>query len=94
MPKGGSSSREDLIAKKLDLEREMYDYLIELVEQKAIVERTIRALEQPYRNILDFRYIEDMSLVEVAVKENYSYRQCKRLLKEAYVKYAEKREKL
>lgn len=94
MPKGGSSSREDLIAKKLDLEREMYDYLIELIELKAIIERTIRAIEQPYRNILDLRYIEDMSLVEVAVKENYSYRQCKRLLREAYMKYAEKREGL
>lgn len=92
MPKGGASSREDLIAKKIDLENEMYSYLLELVEQKAIIERTIRALEQPYRNILDFRYIEDMQLVEVAAKENYSYRQCKRLLKDAYVKYAEKRE--
>ena len=91
MPRGGNSSREDLIAKKIELENELYDFLIGLVERKAIIERTIRAVEQPYRNILDFRYIEDMKLEDVAKHEGYTKRQCCRLLNEAYIKYSEKR---
>ena len=91
MPRGGNSSREDLIAKKIELENELYDFLIGLVERKAIIERTIRAVEQPYRNILDFRYIEDMKLEDVAKHEGYTKRQCFRLLNEAYIKYSEKR---
>ena len=92
MPRGGNSSREDLIAKKIDLEKELYEFLCELMEQQAIIEKTIRAMEQPYRNVLDFLYIEDMSLVDIAAQENYSYRQLQRLLKDAYLKYAELRE--
>ena len=92
MPKAsGGSGREELIAKKLDLEMEMYEFLNKLVKQQAIIEKTIRRLDQPYRNILDFLYIEEMTLVEVAAKENYSYRQCARLLRDAYTCYAELR---
>lgn len=93
MPKGGAGSKEDLIAAKLDLEREVYSYLTAIINKQAIIERTIRSLKQPYRNILDFRFISGMSLMEVAVAENYSYRQCKRLLNEAYEIYAEMRNK-
>ena len=91
MPKGGSGGKEDLIATKLDLERDVYGYLIEIMKKQKIIEQTIRSLKQPYRNILDFRFISGMSLMEVAVAENYSYRQCKRLLNEAYGMYAENR---
>lgn len=91
MPRGGNSSREDLIAKKIELENELYDFLIGLVERKAVIERTIRSLDQPYRNLLDFRYIENMSIYDVAEAVGYSKRQCERLLDEAYVKYSEKR---
>jgi hypothetical protein len=102
MPKGGTSSREDLIAKKLDLEREMYGYLISLVEKKQVVERTIQILETRYRNILDFLYIGEPdeeqdrekrynTLVEYAAQEKLSYRQATRLLKEAHKAYAEAR---
>lgn len=91
MPKGGAGSKEDLIATKLDLEIELYSYLIAIIKKQAIIEQTIRSLKQPYRNILDFRFISGMSLMEVAVAENYSYRQCKRLLNEAYEMYAEAR---
>ena len=91
MPRGGASSKEDLIAKKLDLEKDIYGYLIELVEKRAVVERTIQSLEARYRNILDFLYIEGRTLVDFAAKEDYSYRQVTRLLREAYKQYAEMR---
>ena len=100
MPKGGASSREDLIAKKLDLEKELYGYLITLVEQKKLVETTIQSLETRYRNILDFLYIgepdeeqekRNNTLVEYAAQEKLSYRQATRLLKDAHKAYAEAR---
>ena len=93
MPRGSANSKEDLIAKKLDMERETYSYLVGLIDQKILIERTIRSLEPKHRNILDFLYIFGGSLVEYAAKENYSYIQCKRFLKEAYIKYAEERSK-
>ncbi len=91
MPKGGANSKEDLIVMKLDLERELCTYLKSLLEQQKIIENTLQKLDARYRNILDFLYIEGMTLVEVAAEENYSYRQAKRLLKEAYKQYAEVR---
>ena len=92
MPRGGSGNgKEDLIAKKIDLEREIYGYLIGLVEKRSTIERTIQGLEAKYRNILDFLYIEGKTLVDFAAQEGYSYRKATRLLREAYREYAEKR---
>lgn len=92
MPRGGTgASKEDLIIKKIELEQEVYTYLNDLIDQNKLINKAIRELEQPYRNILDFRYLCGMPLVEVAAKENYSYRQCKNKLKKAFELYAEKR---
>lgn len=90
MPKGSSGySREDLIAKKLDIERELCEYWAMLVEQKAEIMRTLQKVEPKYRNILDCVYIEGMTLEVTAQKEGYSRRQCSRLLNEAYKLYYE-----
>ena len=102
MPKGGSgNSKEDLIVKKLDLEREVYGYLIRLMEKKIIVETTIQGLEARYRNILDFLYIGEPekddnrdkekrrnTLVDYAAQEHLSYKQATRLLRDAHEAYA------
>lgn len=90
MPKSNSGSgKEDLIANKIDLEKEVYAYLLELMKNKAIIERTLKQLEPKHRNILEFRYIQGMSLMEVAVSEHYSYVHCKRIYKKALEEYAE-----
>lgn len=92
MPKGGTiGGKEELIAKKLDLEKEIYGYLIRLLEKKAVIERTIQKLDPKNRDILDYLYIEGKTLVEFASEVSYSYRQSTRLLKEAYKQYAEMR---
>lgn len=91
LPKGGSGGKEELIIKKIDLETETYKYLIELMEKKALIERTLHKLEPLHRNILDFLYIQGKTLVEFASNVGYSYRQAIRLLKDAYREYAEVR---
>ena len=103
MPKGGSgNSKEDLIAMKLDLEKEVYGYLMRLLEKEMIIERTLQKLDPIHRNILDFLYIEEVdknddtkkenTLVDYAAKNRHSYRQATRLLKKAYKQYSEMRE--
>ena len=89
MPKGGSGGKEDLIANKIDLEKEVYIYLMELMKNKAIIEKTLKQLEPKHRNVLEFRYIENMSLMEIAVTEHYSYSQCKRIYNKALAEYAD-----
>jgi hypothetical protein len=102
MPKGSGSSKEDLIAKKIELDNEIYRYLVELMNKRLVIERTVQQLEPEHRNILDFLYIDEPeediyekrynTLVEYAAREKLGYRQATRLLGKAYREYAEKRE--
>lgn len=92
MPKATSGNgKEELIVKKLDTEREIYKYLLELTEQKRQIEQTLRKLEARYRNVLDFIYIKGMRQIDVAAKEGYSHRQLQRVLRAAYKAYAQER---
>lgn len=93
MPRGGSTSKEELIAKKIELEKETYGYLMDLLNQRAVIERAIRNLEPGHRNVLDYIYIKGKTLTEYSEKIKYSYSQCKRILKDAYIEYAQERSK-
>ena len=57
----------------LDMKKETLDFAIKLEKKLHKVEKALLQLEQPYRNILTYRYIDGMSLVEVATKMKYSY---------------------
>lgn len=92
MPKGGSTSKEELIAKKIELEKETYGYLMDLLDQRAVIERALRNLKPRYRNVLDFIYIQGKTLTKYSEKR-YSYSQSKRILKDAYIEYAKERNK-
>lgn len=91
MPRSTGNSKEDLIAKKLDLESVVFSYLITLVDKKIVIEKTLQKLRPRYRNVLDFLHVEDMTMGEVAAKEHYSSRHCERILAEAYKQYAKAR---
>lgn len=93
MPRGGNSSKEDLMVKKLDLENEVFKYLAALMELQATIEKTVQKLEPRQRNVITLMYLNGMRLWEVAEEERYSCKQCGRILKEAYRQYAEIRGK-
>ena len=72
MPKGNAvhdkvAQYASIIA---DLEKEKYELCITLETNKRKIEQIINNLEQPYRNILYFRYIKDYNLTHIACDMN------------------------
>ena len=53
------------------------------------ITKKIKKVEQPYRNILELRFVEGMKIEEVSVEIDKTYRYTKTLIKEAIKKYAE-----
>ena len=47
----------------------------------------IKNVEQPYRNILELRFVEGLKVEEVAVELKYAYRYTKGLIKNAIKEY-------
>lgn len=45
----------------------------ELVEQRLLIEEKISSLPQPYRNILYFYYIRNLSLIQISATLHYGY---------------------
>lgn len=78
MPKGSKKvydiEAENLV-KILDLTKEFETYLKELKNKQIVIEGKIDKLEQPYKNILYFRYIKGYNLTEVSneIEEEYDY---------------------
>lgn len=78
MPKG-KSSITDPSAEKLvniiDNTNETKKYIKELQEKQIKIENKIERLDQPYKNILYFRYIKGYNLTEVsnAINKEYDY---------------------
>ena len=65
MPKG-SPEEQDRMAKYasmiVDMKNEKYDQLIKMYKTKKELEDKIDLLEQPYKNILYFKYIKGLNL--------------------------------
>ena len=59
----------DLIIKKQENDLHL---LAEINNSNGAVESLVHGLEQPYRNILFYRYIKFMTFDEIALKMNYS----------------------
>lgn len=90
MPKGTPEIQDrmgELATQIVDMKNEKYGQLIKMYKTKKKIEDKIDLLEQPYRNILYFKYIKGLSLTEVAYKINYDYDYTKRMHGIALIKY-------
>lgn len=70
----------EITAKIVDLEREINEEIDRLVEIQREIRETIAAVpEERLRVLLEYKYINLLSLEEIAVRMNYSYKQICRL---------------
>lgn len=78
MPKGTPEIQDrmgELASQIVDMKNEKYGQLIKMYKTKKKIEDRIDLLEQPYRNILYFKYIKGKNLTEVAniINNEYKY---------------------
>lgn len=96
MPKGSPEIQDRMAqytAQIVDLKNKKYDQLIKMYNTKKEIEDKIDLLEQPYRNILYYKYIKGLTLTEVAVKINYEYDYTRKMHGIALLKYKKEYEK-
>ena len=91
LPKGSPDNDKmgKNIAKLLELIEEHINIMIEEEENLIRITNKIKLVEQPYRNILDLRFVTGMKVEELSVEIDKDYRYTKRLLKKAIMRYAE-----
>ncbi len=68
--------------------------LAKIEKSKTAVEETINAIDQPYKNVLYFRYVKQYKFNKIAMKMGYSLQRIFQLNKEAIEKYAKVRDGL
>ncbi len=78
MPKGSKKvldKHAEELTKIIDDTNEIEQYIKELQKKQIKIEDKIDKLEQPYKNILYFRYIRGYNLTEVSneIEEEYDY---------------------
>ena len=96
MPKGTPEIQDrmgELATQIVDMKNEKYGQLIKMYKTKKQIEDKIDLLEQPYRNILYFKYIKGRNLTEVAYKINYDYDYTKKMHGIALLIYKKESEK-
>ena len=64
----------ELASQIVDMKNEKYWQIIKMYKTKKQIEDKIDLLEQPYRNILYFKYIKGKNLTEVANVIGYNYK--------------------
>ena len=77
------------IARLLDLISEHIEIMADEELNLVTITKKIKQVEQPYRNILELRFVEGLKIEEVSVELNKTYRYTKTLIKESIKKYAE-----
>lgn len=91
MPKGTPDN--DKMAKNIDRLLELISEHIEIMqeEEENLIRITnkIKMVEQPYKNILELRFVEGMKVEEVSVEIKKDYRYTKKLIKKSIQKYSE-----
>ena len=90
MPKGTSEIQDrmaEYASMIADMKNEKYSQIIKMYKTKKEIEDKIDTLEQPYKNILYFKYIKGLNLTQVANEINYEYEYTKRLHGTALIKY-------
>lgn len=91
IPKGNNYEDRiaDNIARLLELINEHIIIMQEEEENLIRITKKIKQVEQPYRNILELRFVDGMKVEEVSVKIDRAYRYTKNLIKKSIKKYAE-----
>lgn len=91
IPKGNNyeDRMADNIARLLELINEHIIIMQEEEENLIRITKKIKQVEQPYRNILELRFVDGMKVEEVSVKIDRAYRYTKNLIKKSIKKYAE-----
>ena len=91
IPKGNNyeDRMADNIARLLELINEHIIIMQEEEENLIRITKKIKQVEQPYRNILELRFVDGMKVEEVSVKIDRGYRYTKNLIKKSIKKYAE-----
>lgn len=91
MPKGtpDNDKMSKNIAILLDLIREHIKIMEDEEENLIRITKKINKVEQPYRNILELRFVKGMKVEEVSVELDRDYRYTKKLIKKSIKKYAE-----
>ena len=90
MPKGIPEIQDkmgELATQIVDMKNEKYRQLIKMYKTKKQIEDRIDLLEQPYRNILYFKYIKGFNLTKVANEIDYDYEYTKKMHGTALIKY-------
>ena len=92
MPKGSKKvydTNVDSLVQILDDTAEVEKYIKDLKQKQIAIENKIDKIEQPYRNILYFRYIKGYNLTEVSNEIDEEYDYTRKLHGIALIKYAE-----
>lgn len=91
MPKGtpDNDKMSKNIARLLDLIGEHIRIMEEEEENLIRITKKINQVEQPYKNILELRFVQGLKIEEVSVELNKEYRYTKKLIRKAIQKYAE-----
>lgn len=77
------------IARLLDLIEEHIEIMTNEELNLVTITKKIKKVEQPFRNILELRFVEGLKIEEVSVELNRDYRYTKKLIKKSIQKYAE-----
>ena len=76
------------IARLLELISEHIEIMQNEEENLIRITNKIKMVEQPYKNILELRFVEGMKVEEVSVEIDKAYRYTKTLIKKAIKEYA------
>ena len=76
------------IARLLELISEHIEIMQKEEENLIRITNKIKMVEQPYKNILELRFVEGMKVEEVSVEIDKAYRYTKTLIKKAIKEYA------
>ena len=97
MPKGSKKvydKQAENIIEILDLTNSLEKYLNQLKDKQIKIENKIDKIDQPFKNILYFRYIKGYNLTEVANEIDEEYDYTRKLHKKALNKYMEVSKKI
>lgn len=91
MPKSNSKvydKQSENLVNIMDLTNEVEKNIKQLKEKQIVIEAKIDSIDQPYKNILYFRYIKGYNLTEVSNAIDAEYDYTRKLHRIALIKYA------
>lgn len=77
------------IVRLIELVTEHIQIMEEEEENLIRITNKIKKVEQPFRNILELRFVEGMKVEEVSVEIDKEYRYTKKLIRKSIIKYSE-----